>query len=86
MSNIMNPNPIKEDDNREFTEIFSWGNDKCGQLGLGQRLSKGKQMHPIPRFCSYNIAINSIACGQGHSVFITCKFYFFDIYSNLPIV
>ena len=82
----MNPNPIKEDDNREFTEIFSWGNDKCGQLGLGQRLSKGKQMHPIPRFCSYNIAINSIACGQGHSVFITCKFYFFDIYSNLPIV
>ena len=23
----------------EFTEVFSWGNDKNGQLGLGQRLS-----------------------------------------------
>jgi alpha-tubulin suppressor-like RCC1 family protein len=28
-----------EPNNKEFTEIFSWGNDKSGQLGLGQRLS-----------------------------------------------
>lgn len=78
----MNPNPIKDDDNREFTEIFSWGNDKCGQLGLGQKLSKGKQMHPIPRFCSYNIAINSIACGQGHSVFITSNSLVYSMGNN----
>jgi hypothetical protein len=60
----------------EFTEVFSWGNDKNGQLGLGQRLSQGKQMHPVPRFCSYNIPINAVACGQAHSVFITSKLIF----------
>ena len=59
--------------NKEFTEIFSWGNDKSGQLGLGQRLSQGKQMHAVPRFCSYNIPIQQVACGQSHSVFITSK-------------
>jgi alpha-tubulin suppressor-like RCC1 family protein len=62
-----------EPNNKEFTEIFSWGNDKSGQLGLGQRLSQGKQMHAVPRFCSYNIPIQQVACGQSHSVFITSK-------------
>ena len=61
----------------EFTEVFSWGNDKNGQLGLGQRLSQGKQMHPVPRFCSYNIPINMVSCGQAHSVFITSKYFCF---------
>lgn len=58
---------------KEFTEIFSWGNDKSGQLGLGQRLSQGKQMHPVPRFCSYCIPITQVGCGQYHTVFITSK-------------
>ena len=51
------------DESKNFTEVFSWGNDKFGQLGLGQRLSQGKQMHSQPRFCSYNIPISKIACG-----------------------
>lgn len=28
-------------------------------------------MHTQPRFCSYNIPISKIACGQSHSAFIT---------------
>lgn len=70
----MNRNQKSTADDKEFTEIFSWGNDKQGQLGLGQRLSQGKQMHPVPRFCSYNIPISQVACGQSHSVFITSKY------------
>lgn len=42
---------------KEFTEVFSWGNDKFGQLGLGKQMSNGQNAHKVPRMCSYNIPI-----------------------------
>lgn len=67
---------------KEFTEVFSWGSDKEGQLGLGQKMSQGKQIHPNPRFCTYNIPINLIACGENHSVFITTNQLVYSMGSN----
>jgi len=64
-------------DPSDFTEIFSWGSDRHGQLGLGKQMSQGKAMHTVPRFCSYNIPIMQIACGAKHAVFITSKFQIF---------
>jgi len=42
VSDFKNKPTKKDSKDKEFTEIFSWGNDKSGQLGLGQRLSQGK--------------------------------------------
>jgi alpha-tubulin suppressor-like RCC1 family protein len=39
-------------------------------------------MHTIPRFCSYNIEINVISCGQSHSVFITSNNLIYSMGSN----
>ena len=55
----------------DFTEVFSWGSDRYGQLGLGPQMSAGKALHNLPRFCSYNIPIHQIACGEQHAAFIT---------------
>ena len=57
-----------------YTEVFSWGSDKHGQLGLGERYAQGSQLYSVPKLCSYNIAISQLACGQAHTVFITRKF------------
>lgn len=39
-------------------------------------------MHPIPRFCSYNIPITTLACGQSHTVFITTTSLVYAMGSN----
>jgi E3 ubiquitin-protein ligase HERC4 len=39
-------------------------------------------MHPAPRFCSYNIPITTISCGQSHSVFITTTKLVYAMGSN----
>lgn len=57
--------------NGYYTEVFSWGSDQNGQLGLGMP-NNGKP-YTIPRYCTYNIAIKMVACGDEHSAFITSK-------------
>lgn len=55
-----------------YTEVFSWGSDRQGQLGLG--VDNNKELnYSIPRFCSYNITIRQVSCGLNHAGFITCK-------------
>jgi hypothetical protein len=54
-----------------YTEVFAWGADRFGQLGLGNK--QGGRCYCIPRFCSFNVAIKQIACGEEHSGFITSK-------------
>jgi alpha-tubulin suppressor-like RCC1 family protein len=65
---------IETNGSGEFTEVFSWGSDTHGQLGLGKKdKENSRHLHQVPRFCSYNIPINMISCGEQHSVFITSK-------------
>lgn len=60
---------IQTEDNY-YTEVFSWGGDHKGQLGLGIKHA-GDQFYPTPKFCSYNISIQQVACGLAHACFIT---------------
>ena len=64
------------------TEVFSWGCDDQGQLGLGAehgqgggKIEKGGSTsdfnQPQPRFCVYGVTIKLIACGGEHSAFVT---------------
>ena len=66
----------------DFTEVFSWGNDEYGQLGLAG--AKGNYpTHAIPRFCSYNILIDSVSCGARHAAFLTHNSLLYTVGSNL---
>ena len=73
-------------ENEFYTEVFSWGSDRHGQLGLGIDVSSDPT-YTIPRFCSYNITIKQVSCGLNHAGFVTCKspslFYTFRI--KLPL-
>ena len=75
---------IKRDDVN--TEVFSWGSDVKGQLGLG--MSHNKDMgaegynQPQPRFCIYGVTIKQVACGEEHSAFITTTNYVYTMGSN----
>ena len=63
-----------------YTEVFSWGSDASGQLGLGSeeprldtQLLGNSSCFSVPRFCSYNITIRQLSCGRAHAAFITRK-------------
>jgi len=51
-----------------YTEVFAWGGDHFGQLGLATKQT-GKT-YCVPRFCSFNVLIRQVACGEEHSAFI----------------
>ena len=71
-----------------FTEVFSWGDNGRGQLGLGDASSgnenskKLRKSHKIPRYCSFNVIIKKLACGREHSVFITQSDLIYSMGSN----
>ncbi|CAG9330534.1 unnamed protein product [Blepharisma stoltei] len=63
-----------------YTEVFAWGLDNYGQLGLGGKV-RGKT-YTIPRFCSYNVVIRDISCGEDHSAFISLHGHVYSMGSN----
>ena len=63
-----------------YTEVFAWGGDHFGQLGLGNKHT-GKT-YASPRFCSFNILIKEIACGEEHSAFISLSGHVYSMGSN----
>lgn len=71
---------IQTEDNL-YTEVFSWGADHQGQLGLGINLT-GDQMYTFPKFCSYNISIRLVACGDAHTCFVTYNDYVYAMGAN----
>jgi alpha-tubulin suppressor-like RCC1 family protein len=74
----------------KYTEVFVWGDDSCGQLGL--ELHKKIQQHtgnsvPIyfyrtPKSCSFNVLIKKIACGANHSAMLTNSGHLYMMGSN----
>ncbi|OMJ71846.1 hypothetical protein SteCoe_29834 [Stentor coeruleus] len=65
----------------QYTEVFAWGLDNKGQLGLGAKNS-GK-CYTSPRFCSYNIMMKDISCGEDHSGFISDSGHVYCMGSNI---
>ena len=68
----------------EYTEVFVWGEDKHGQLGIDSQLQMNNNSDmvvagvnirpdfiPVPRSCSFNIVIEQVACGDRHSAILT---------------
>ena len=65
----------------EYTEVFVWGSDNQGQLGLGSKSTKSVQK--VPKLCSFNILIEQISCGEEHSALISQTGYVYTMGSNL---
>lgn len=63
-----------------YTEVFAWGSDSQGQLGLAHK-DKGRS-YSLPRFCCFNVFIRSISCGTLHSAFIEASGLLYTIGSN----
>ena len=62
------------------TEVFGWGSDHKGQLGLG---SQGPfKTYSSPRFCSFNISIQEISSGEDFCGFISDSGHVYSIGSN----
>ncbi len=70
----------KREEEEGYTEVFAWGSDRYGQLGLGNKQTG--RCYCIPRFCSFNVTIRSVSCGDEHSAFITGKGQIFTFGSN----
>eukprot|EP00826_Nyctotherus_ovalis_P059540 TRINITY_DN8289_c0_g1_i10.p1 TRINITY_DN8289_c0_g1~~TRINITY_DN8289_c0_g1_i10.p1 ORF type:complete len:890 (+),score=212.01 TRINITY_DN8289_c0_g1_i10:130-2670(+) len=64
-----------------YTEVFCWGSNRYGQLGLGSK--QPKDSYSIPRFCTFNVVINSISCGYEHAAIITNKGQLFTFGNNI---
>ena len=63
-----------------YTEVFAWGGDHFGQLGLGGKVLN--KTYSSPRFCSFNILIKEISCGEEHSGFISSSGHVYTMGSN----
>lgn len=64
-----------------YTEIFVWGLDNCGQLGLGTSTTDKKYTNPV--FCSFNIIIHDLSCGEDHAGFISDLGHVYCMGNNL---
>ncbi|OMJ90615.1 hypothetical protein SteCoe_7014 [Stentor coeruleus] len=64
----------------KYTEVFYWGSDSTGQLGIGDR-SIGK-VYPSPKCCSFSVQIKKISCGEEHAGFIAANGYLYTMGSN----
>jgi len=75
---------MESEDSKEksegYTEVFAWGADRYGQLGLGNK--HGGRCYCIPRFCTFNVVIRRVACGEEHSAFITNNGSIYTMGSN----
>ncbi len=77
---------------KKNTEIYVWGNDEYGQLGLGHRYQNKKgvgqeneqpaKQLSLPKSCSFQTQIVEIACGEDHSCLITSSGHLYAMGSN----
>lgn len=63
-----------------YSEVFVWGADHFGQLGLGKK-ERGK-CYNLPRCCCFNVRIKQVSCGEEHSAFIAVNGYVYSMGSN----
>ena len=62
----------------ENGQIYSWGYNQYGQLGLGKTTNK----ELIPSIISIEDKIISIGCGSFHSIVLSSKFIIYFIFLN----
>lgn len=62
-----------------YTEVFAWGSDHFGQLGLGGAIGKN---YSTPRLCTFNVLIKEVSCGEEHAAFISNQGHVYTMGSN----
>ena len=78
---LKSQNKIQMESKEEgYTEVFVWGADRHGQLGLGNKQTG--RFYPIPKLCTFNVLIIKISCGEEHSAFITSHGSVYTMGSN----
>ena len=50
-------------------EVYVWGDDSRGQLGLSGIYGEKQLNFEQPQICSFGILIKQLACGEFHTVF-----------------
>ena len=50
-------------------EVYVWGDDSRGQLGLSGIYGEHQLNFELPQICSFGILIKQVACGEYHTVF-----------------
>lgn len=63
-----------------YTEVFVWGANKEGQLGLGDNREK---WHSVPKHCSFNIQIQHLSCGDTYTALLSTSGHIYTMGSNL---
>ena len=65
----------------DFTEVYVWGSDSQGQLGLGSQKPFARYL-ALPKCVSFGTNISKIECGNDHSALITDRGHLFVMGSN----
>ena len=79
---------INRDDAHKYTEFFSWGSDKFGQLGLAEEVDpdnedqRRKLCFEVPNSLSFEIIIEQLSCGDYHAAFLSANDQVFTMGSN----
>ncbi len=78
-----------EEQRLDYTEVYAWGStvhslirvdDTFGQLGISSE-GIGKS-YSRPKFCSFNIMIKEVACGEEHTALITSEGFLYTMGNN----
>lgn len=60
---------LNDKEEHYYTEVYAWGSNTSGQLGISTQ-GVGKN-YPKPKYCSFNIVLRQISCGDEHTAMIT---------------
>ena len=60
-------------------QIYVWGSDTWGQLGLGSQQSR---FYSLPQVCSYSVRVLQVACGEEHALLLTPEGVLYAFGSN----
>lgn len=75
-----------------YNEVYVWGNNQHGQLGLGIISDQGDHHHGlsddvpiedlIPKICCFNTIVTKVCCGTDHSLLLSQSGHVYSMGSN----
>ncbi len=78
---VRSPRSLQEgEDDGTYNEIYVWGDDSKGQLGLCGQFSDTH--HLLPKICSFNVVIKGLSCGDNHTVFFSDSGHVYSMGDN----
>ncbi|OMJ86488.1 hypothetical protein SteCoe_11981 [Stentor coeruleus] len=65
---------------KRYSELFGWGDNTFGQLGIG---SSSQDSEKIPRVYSFHVVLLALSCGEYHTLCLSSTGHVYAIGSNL---